>query len=527
MIRLFSRFALLSILVMGLTLTVNAAPTAGITVTTAADTAADDSECSLREAIQAANSDSAVGGCAAGSGDDTITFAIPGAGPHIIQVTSALPVITTPIEIDGYTQSGAQPNTNPAPQGLNTILKIMLDGSQLSAPPIVAGLTITGGDSTVRGLAIGNFDIGIAINTNGSNTIAGNFIGTNISGTVAAPNAGHGISTTTSSTTIGYGFESVPANRNLISGNGGDGVLLEGDSTSFTDLNGNLIGTDLSATMALGNGGSGVSVLESPFATTIQENVIAANEAWGIRIENGSSSTTMASNLIGTNAQGDDLGNQADGILARNSGPQTIGGTYTAEGCCVGNTIAFNKGNGVSIRADINVSLEKGILSNRIYANGELGIDLGDDGVTLNDEGDADGENDANHLQNFPVLTAARVVTSNITITGTLNTITNTGYRIEFFANDACDPSGYGEGQRYLGAQRVTTDESGNVAFTVTLTETAPSVAQVGNQITALASDAAGNTSEFSRCIPATGDVEQTPEDDIFMPSLWGKIEEE
>jgi hypothetical protein len=132
------------------------------------------------------------------------------------------------------------------------------------------------------------------------------------------------------------------------------------------------------------------------------------------------------------------------------------------------------------------------VLRNAIYSNVGLGIDLGPNGVTPNDPGDAD--TGPNNLQNFPVLTAA-TRTATLAVTGTLNSTAATAFRVEFFANDALDPSGHGEGQRYLGFVSVTTDGSGNAAIAAALPVTGVSV---GNFITATATDAAGNTSEFS-----------------------------
>src|SRR5688572_6675777 len=133
------------LITMLLPLTANAAPATIIPVTTVNDTATNDGECSLREAIQAANSDSAVDTCPAGSPeDDTISFVIPGVGPHTIQLTSLLPSITTLLSIDGYTQEGAQPNSNSINQGLNSVLKIILDGSQIDSQSPTQGLSLTG-----------------------------------------------------------------------------------------------------------------------------------------------------------------------------------------------------------------------------------------------------------------------------------------------------------------------------------------------------------------------------------------------
>ena len=79
-------------------------------------------------------------------------------------------------------------------------------------------------------------------------------------------------------------------------------------------------------------------------------------------------------------------------------------------------------------------------------------------------------------------------------IGGSLNSLPNATYTLDFYANAAADPSGYGEGQRYLGSTSVTTDAAGNASFSVTL----PSATASGEWISATATDAGGNTSEFS-----------------------------
>src|SRR5207253_10733464 len=126
--------------------------------------------------------------------------------------------------------------------------------------------------------------------------------------------------------------------------------------------------------------------------------------------------------------------------------------------------------------------------------NARLGIDLtgGTEnafGVTANDVGDAD--TGANNLQNYPVLSSVKINGGSTTIIGTLNSHANTIYRLEFFSNSMVDPSGFGEGQTFLGSSNVTTDGSGNVSFNVV-------VPQVAAAVTATATDPNGNTSEFS-----------------------------
>ena len=70
----------------------------------------------------------------------------------------------------------------------------------------------------------------------------------------------------------------------------------------------------------------------------------------------------------------------------------------------------------------------------------------------------------------------------------------NASFTIDFYATPACDGSGFGEGNTYLGSTNVATDGTGSVAFLQALTVPA------GDIVTATATDAAGNTSEFSQC---------------------------
>ena len=145
---------------------------------------------SLRQAILDAN---ALGGT------DTIAFNITTTDPGYITSTdsfriqplSALPTITDPVIIDGYTQPGASPNTNGPGLGLNTVLKIELDGTNVGAT-FGHGLHLASG-STVRGLAINRFSgEGIFLTASG-NIIEGNFIGTNVVGTLDLGNAEDGV----------------------------------------------------------------------------------------------------------------------------------------------------------------------------------------------------------------------------------------------------------------------------------------------------------------------------------------------
>jgi len=114
-----------------------------ITVDTAADVVANDGQCSLREAITAANTNStsgaAAGECPAGSGADTIAFTIGATGPQTITLSSALPNISEAVTIDGSTQPG-----------FAGVPLITLDGNAAGSTPV----QLSASNSTLKDFAI-------------------------------------------------------------------------------------------------------------------------------------------------------------------------------------------------------------------------------------------------------------------------------------------------------------------------------------------------------------------------------------
>src|SRR5262249_54541411 len=136
------------------------------------------------------------------------------------------------------------------------------------------------------------------------------------------------------------------------------------------------------------------------------------------------------------------------------------------------------------------------VLSNSIFSNVGLGIDLNSDGVTPNVHcGAGVGSNNG---ATFPVLTSATTNGVNTVVNGTLDSKPGLSFRIEFFSNSACDPSGNGEGHTFLGFTNVTTNPVTDcgATFSATLPPVAPSTV-----ITSTATDPSNNTSEFSACI--------------------------
>lgn len=168
------------------------------------------------------------------------------------------------------------------------------------------------------------------------------------------------------------------------------------------------------------------------------------------------------------------------------SSNNTFGGTVAG----AGNIIAHSNLAGVFIASGPGNVL----LSNSIFNNGGLGIDLDPYGITPSDPGD--GDSGANNRQNFPDLYSAINYPGSTTVNSSFSSTPNTSFTIQFFSNNTCDASGYGEGESLLGGIVVTTDAGGQAPFQVTF----PTAIPAGQFITAIATDPSGNTSEFSQC---------------------------
>jgi hypothetical protein len=554
---------------------------------------------SLRDAITAAN---------AQFGKDTITFNIVGTGVQTIAPLTALPSITDPVVIDGY----SQPEAAPGQLGLANLphLLIQITGTNLASA--ANGLALTTSNSLIRGLVINRFGSrGISLKSGASrNRIEGCFIGTDPSGTLSQTN-GSGIEINWGAGNIvgGSGFGS----GNLISGNYDIGLVLRSASSTNNLVQGNYLGLDITGTNALGNGGDGLRI-ECPYSR-FAGNVVSGNRANGVRAWGSAAhDNRIEGNLVGSDASGRlAVSNTSDGIVLYLAPSNTVGGTsagagnllsgnggcglhfdgagasnnvalgnfigvditgtkalsnrldgvfiYASDcvlggsvpgarnvlsgngrsGCALqdarakvlgnfvgvdvsgtkalpnitgvyvggaasdnqiggigvgeGNLIAYNRGKGVTIGYLATATLtNNSVRGNSIYGNAGLGIDLANNGMTANHVGGS--VTGPNLWQNYPVLSAA-VLEGGTAILGSLNSQSNTTYQVDFYASDAVDASGYGEGQTYLGTADVTTDTSGNQSFGVTL----EAKATVGSWITATATDPFGNTSEFSRAI--------------------------
>ena len=470
--------------------TPDAFPTSGNQCDTDVFTGGD--QCTLRAAIQQAN---------ATPGADLIRFSIPGTGVQTINVGSsglgALPTVTDPVTIDGYTQPGSSPNTKAV--GNDAVLKIELSGA---SAPNADGLRIThvSGSSVIKGLAINRFGEGITISGDTvGNRIEGNYIGTDPTGTIDRGNTDDGVNILNGASENVVGG-TTPAARNVISGNTFNAVLV--NRATGNRIEGNYIGTNKAGAKGLANGdGGGAAVLLRDSSgntvggtTAGARNVISGNGAEGFFIDPESDDNKVLGNRIGTAANGTGaLGNGDDGVFVQGSGNLVGDGTSAGS-----NTVAFNGDDGVEVQ-DVSGTSGNAISRNSIFSNAGIGIDLhggSEDaqGNTANDPGDVD--EGPNGLQNKPVLSSAKTVSGKTTITGKLNAAQEVSYEVQFYSN----PSG-NEGKKFIGQKFVTTDTSGNATFSFS-----PATAvTAGQTVTATATahpislgPSSGDTSEFS-----------------------------
>ncbi|MGI9166225.1 MAG: InlB B-repeat-containing protein, partial [Pyrinomonadaceae bacterium] len=359
---------------------------------------------------------------------------------------------------------------------------------QLNGDPITAtDNTIGGTTPAARNVISGNLrepgdpnpdsGNGIEIINEGSqrNKVQGNYIGLNASGNAALPNAGSGVFITRAPNNFigGDVRADIQGTTNYIAANGRYGVgvgirrlndnnpgqfITGGDSV---DIVFNVIGTDPTQTLRLGNGLDGVYVDADSVDIYVNSNVIAFNGRSGVRIPD------------------------ANGILNDND----------------------NSGRLVNL--DLNF----------IFSNFSRAVDLGFEGLTPNDPGDGDGG--ANLQQNFPNLASSATLREGpqkvgkpgsaeaINVNGTLNSSPNATYTVHWYfsADSACSANQATSRPLVTGRiPNVNTDGAGNAPFSIPL-DFPPGVNS--GIINCTATDPNGNTSEFSACLPVTGSGSQ------------------
>jgi hypothetical protein len=227
------------------------------------------------------------------SGSSVIDFAIA-SGAGTITPLSQLPSLNTDITIDGTSQ-----------QGYAGTPLITINGSVAAAWSY--GIVVSGGGCSIVGLAIDNFgSSGLYLGGTGGDNVQADYIGVSPTGASAAANGGDGILVTSPDDLIG-GASS--ADRNIISGNGQQGVMLYASAATGDMVEGNFIGTNAAGNTAIPNYLCGVCVYGANNNTIGgtgggDGNVISGNGNDGIVILGGASGSVVAGNLMGTDASG-------------------------------------------------------------------------------------------------------------------------------------------------------------------------------------------------------------------------------
>lgn len=343
------------------------------------------------------------------------------------------------------------------------------------------------GDASVNGRNVvsGNQQPDIYILGPGvsGNKVIGNFVGIGVSGRDSLGDGNGIVLDNASNNTIGG---SAPGERNVISGHAFPAIFITHPNATGNKIIGNYLGTDSSGTIRIGNS-KGITI-DGAVGNTIggkiaaDGNLICSSSGYGIEVRNGASGTNIQNNYIGTNSDNETgLGNDSDAIFI-NASQDTVSD----------NTIAFNTGSGIYVAGGV----QNLLVSNSSFSNKGLGIDLAPRGLTKNDSLDID--TGPNNLQNFPILDSSRVAGDQLIIHGRLNSTPNTQFQIDLFENNDYNPSHFGEGELWSKVFSVTTNDSGNVSFidSIQIVIGAPP-----RFITATATDAQGNTSEFSQAL--------------------------
>ena len=434
----------------------------GVTCLTAFQTAADqfivtnanDSGAgSLRQAILDAN---------ANPGLDEIVFNVPDAAPLAagldldppqvqIDVQLAMPVISDPLAIRGFTQPGSAANTSSNDN--NATIAVVLDGAQTSAGTDGLVFGPGSGGSTLEGLGIRQFP--------GNGVVVSNVLGVNVLGGYVLDNDANGIAALSGSVNIG---DRTPAARMLVSGNGANGVILgrlPALGKAFAKIEGTFIGREVLIVLPRGNKLDGVRVDDSE--ANVGEtadgaaNVISGNGGNGIHVTGDEGQVTARDNHIGT-----------DGLSQM---PMSNGGSGALlEGGVLSvfeqNEIGFNVQNGITTSGTADFYQ---FVNNRIFGHVLCGlaVDINDDGVSANDAPDVD------NAVNFPIITG---VSTGLTtaIFGSYTGRPNSTLQVQVYANEECGHHGHGEAEVMIAATTANVNSNGVASWLATMNGVPP-----------------------------------------------------
>lgn len=304
---------------------------------------ADSGPGSLRQALLDAN---------ASAGFDVIEFTVAGT----IRVgRTALPAITEGVLVAGRTAPGYAAAPVVRIDFENTTGLVVSASADFTR---IEGLSLV--DAAGPGVTIGA----------SNSRLVNNFIGVWGNGLTVEPNRGAGVlvQSTARFTDIGSDDGQSFTLSNLISGNLGDGITIDGARN--TRVAANQIGTDASGLIPLGNRGHGIRItnaaadnviggqatggndpVNNTFARPPSGNLISANRRCGVMIDAEATGNALSGNFIGTTASGNaPLGNWQDGVAIVNADDNSLVGTTATQAPFIFyNVLSGNLANGLRI----------------------------------------------------------------------------------------------------------------------------------------------------------------------------------
>jgi parallel beta-helix repeat protein len=339
-----------------------------------------------------------------------------------------------------------------------------------------------------RNVISGNGDDGMDLY--GSNSlIIGNFIGTNASGTAALPNRCDGIyAFLATGNQIGGGL---PGTGNVISGNGAPG-----------GCDGYAYGLELVNVVNTG-------VFGNKIGTSASGTTALGNLGGGIALEGNAHGTSIgaprASNVISGNKDDgiDIFGSAYDNAVVDNLVGTNAAGTGPLGNANFGVYVNSNgSGNSIGDPSDTNVIAFNGATTQAegVRIDGATGVTISGNSIFSNGGLGIALVNNGNHYQPAPVITGVAPTPGGTNVSGTFSDSSepNEFITIQLFANAKCDPSTYGEGQKLIASFTEETDASGNISWADKVT---PALSSSMKIVTATATRVSnGDTSRFSGC---------------------------
>lgn len=430
---------------------------------------------------------------------NTIRFAIPGNNGAILLPQSPYPDIVTPMRIDGFTQPGAQPNANEWSN--NAIYRIQIaGGGTVSYAFRVPTSAPASTQLELRGLLIGGFSNAVLLQSGSGHVVRGNHFGRFDPGILGGSDNLNAIYVNGTADGVHVGGID-PADRNSIAGHpnpsagNGYGIYLGGSGDGHVVI-GNLIGTFPNGNAAYGHR---VGLRIDTNLGVVLRNLISGNVD-GMQLYGDQN--LIVSNRVGVKA----LSLCLPPCVPDYALPNTHGIMVFAEATentLRENQVAYNDYSGLILYPGTSGNA---LSANRVHANQTFDLDLREPaGMNpIDTDGVLAGCGNANCGQNFPQLDTASGARNAGSVQGSLATANGT-YRLEFFAGSACGAGGQGGATHFLAAHDVVVSggstlppSNGHAPFDLPIESAA---ALTGQFITATATSASGNTSEYSACV--------------------------